>query len=80
MSDTVLIALITQVCTLLTVVVIAIVGRKKIDRVHDLVNGQSSAQIEKIERQTALIQSLLAGQPAKRADDPALGTGIIRRK
>lgn len=78
MSETVLLAIVTQVGTLLTVVVIAVVGRKKLNQVHDLVNGQSTAQIEKIERQTALIQALLAGQTVKRADDPALAIGIQR--
>lgn len=79
MSDTIWLALISQVVVVLLALVAAYVRlREKVDRVHTLVNGQSTAQMEKIERQTALIQSLLAGRVAKRADDPALGVGIIR--
>lgn len=78
MSDAVLLALIAQVGTLLSVLIAAFFGARKLNKVHDLVNGQSTAQMEKIERQTALIQALLGGQTVKRADDPALGVGIVR--
>lgn len=81
MSDQIWLALISQVVVVLLALVAAYVRlREKVERVHTLVNGQSTAQLEKIERQTALIQSLLAGQVAKRADDPALGVGFPPKK
>lgn len=79
MSDTVLVALITNLCTLVMTIVIALVGRYKLEKIDKLVNGQSTAQLEKIDRQSILIQQLLAGAPARRADDPALGIGIQRK-
>lgn len=80
MSDVVVLALIAQVGTLLSVLIAAYFGRRKLNKVHDLVNGNSTAQLEKIERQTALIQALLAGSVAKRADDPALARSVTHRK
>lgn len=58
MTEVVILALIAQIGTLLTVILTAIVGRKKLNDVHDLVNGQSSRQMETIERQGAKIDGL----------------------
>lgn len=58
MSDTVLLALIAQVGTFLGVVVVAYFGRKKLNEVHELVNGNSTKQVKLIERQSEQIADL----------------------
>lgn len=68
------VAIVAQVGTLLTLVITAVSGRRKLQAVHELVNGQSSAQAVRIERQTAVIEELRGslaprkpGRPRKRA-------------
>jgi len=58
MSDAVMLALIAQVGTLLSVLIAAWFGRRKLNQVHDLVNGASSEQRKLIERQSEQIAAL----------------------
>lgn len=56
MSDVIWLAVIAQVGTLLTLIVTAVVGRRKLDHVKDLVNGHSEKQAERIAALQALLQ------------------------
>lgn len=73
MSDAVMLALIAQIGTLVTVLVTAFVGRRKLNEVHKLVNGQSTAQIKLIERQSEAIAGLATRIDARRNDGVSNG-------
>lgn len=60
------VAIVAQVGTLATLVITALAGRRKLKAVHELVNGHSSDQARRIERQTAEIAALREGLPVRR--------------
>ena len=61
MSEVVILALIAQVGTLITVIITAIFGRKKLDRIDGLVNGttdQLLAQNDKLRQSIRELENL----------------------
>lgn len=61
MSEVVILALIAQVGTLITVIITAIFGRKKLDRIDGLVNGttdQLLAQNDKLRQRIRELENL----------------------
>lgn len=72
MSDAVsliVVAIVVQLGSLATIVVTALLGRRKLREVHELVNGTATAQAARIEAQGALIADLRSVLAERRRDD-----------
>lgn len=58
MTEAVILALIAQVGTLVTLIITTVFGRRKLNDIHTVVNGTSSEQRAKIEEQARVIRQL----------------------
>lgn len=84
------IAIVLQIGTLLGLLITALVGRRKVDAVHELVNGTSSAQLQQIEHLKGEVAYLKGeadrrkgGRPKKETSPPhdsAVGCGCCLRQ